>query len=100
VDHYRVLQVTRDADPVVIERAYKALSMKYHPDQASPAQRDTATRRMQRLNEAYRVLHDPNLRRDYDAQLPAETAADAWDEFLEIGLLGMFWNRARRSARS
>ncbi|TLM65927.1 MAG: hypothetical protein FDZ70_10710, partial [Actinobacteria bacterium] len=34
MDHYRTLQVTRDAEPEVIERAYRALSLKYHPDTA------------------------------------------------------------------
>jgi DnaJ-class molecular chaperone len=96
VDHYRRLQVTRDADPAVIERAYKALSMKYHPDQSAPEHRDVATRRMQNLNEAYRVLRDPNLRRNYDATLPAE-GASAWDQFWEVGLVGLFNDRFRRA---
>ena len=37
----------RDADPEVIERAYKALSMKHHPDRAASDNRAAATRRMQ-----------------------------------------------------
>lgn len=98
MDHYRVLQVTRDADPVVIERAYKALSLKYHPDQAPAQQREEATRRMQRINEAYRVLRDPESRRRYDATLPSESA-HAWDLFWEKGLAGLFvdrfWPRSR-----
>jgi len=94
VDHYRRLQVTRDADPVVIERAYKALSMKYHPDQSASAQRDAATRRMQQLNEAYRVLRNPDLRRNYDATLPSE-GDSGWDQFWEKGLVGLFKDRFR-----
>jgi molecular chaperone DnaJ len=92
VDHYRRLQVTRDADPAVIERAYKALSMKYHPDQSAAEQRDIATRRMQQLNEAYRVLRDPNLRRNYDETLPSD-GASGWDQFWEVGLVGLFRDR-------
>ena len=34
MDHYQTLQVIREADAEVIERAYKALSMKHHPDRA------------------------------------------------------------------
>ncbi len=98
MDHYRTLQVTRDADPVVIERAYKALSMKYHPDRAKSEQRDAATRRMQRLNEAYRILRDPALRRAYDAALPADSAS-GWDQFWERGLVGLFRDRFRPGAR-
>jgi len=92
VDHYRTLQVTRDADPAVIERAYKALSLKYHPDHAGAGEQARATRRMQQLNAAYDVLRDPAKRRAYDAMLPEETSS-GWDVFWERGLLGLFVDR-------
>jgi DnaJ-class molecular chaperone len=92
VDYYRTLQVTRDADREVIERAYKALSLKYHPDRAQPDRRTQATARMQRINEAYHVLHDSARRRAYDATLPPEHVS-GWDRFLESGLLGLFMDK-------
>jgi DnaJ-class molecular chaperone len=98
VDYYRMLQVTRDADPTVIERAYKALSLKYHPDVVPAERRADATRRMQQLNEAYRVLSDPRSRRRYDAMLPADSAS-AWEQFWERGLYGLFVDRFRGSGR-
>lgn len=99
MDHYRTLQVTRDAEPEVIERAYKALSMKHHPDVTPAGGAAGATRRMQHINEAYGVLRDPVSRRRYDASLPPE-GADAWDRFLESGLWGLFSERyAVRRAR-
>jgi DnaJ-class molecular chaperone len=98
VDHYRTLQVTRSADAEVIERAYKALSMKYHPDVASSGDRAEATRRMQHINAAYAVLRDPGKRRAYDAKLPPE-GADGWDRFLDHGLLGLFMDRFMPRAR-
>lgn len=98
MDHYRRLQVTRDADQAVIERAYKALSLKYHPDLVSAPQRDAATRKMQALNEAYRVLRDPASRRRYDATLPAD-GTSGWDQFWETGLVGLFNDRFRRQSR-
>jgi DnaJ-class molecular chaperone len=84
--------VTRDADPTVIERAYKALSQKHHPDHAVASQRDEATRRMQQLNEAYRVLRDPGLRERYDRTLPSD-GASGWDQFWDKGLVGLFRDR-------
>lgn len=94
VDYYRVLQVRRDADVEVIERAYKALSLKYHPDVSTPGQRQAATRRMQLINEAYRTLKDPVRRRRYDATLPPEgMPRAAWDEFWDKGLVGLFLER-------
>lgn len=92
MDHYRVLQVSRHAEAEVIEKAYKALSMKYHPDVATETDRDRATRRMQRINEAYRVLSDTAARRAYDRTLPAEGdgRAAGWERFWEAGLAGLF----------
>ena len=92
VDHYQTLQVIREADPEVIERAYKALSMKHHPDRSAPENRSVSTRKMQRINEAYRVLKDPELRRRYDATLPPP-GASGWDQFWDRGLVGLFADR-------
>lgn len=91
-DHYHTLQVSRDAEPEVIERAYKALSRKYHPDLQRESDRRKATGRMQEINEAYAVLRDPVARRRHDRELPAE-GTHAWDVFWERGLVGMFVSR-------
>ena len=95
-DHYEMLQVSRRAEREVIEKAYKALSMKYHPDKVAPERRERATRRMQRINEAYSVLSDPKRRAAYDATLPSR-GEYAWEEFMEKGLVGLFadWVRGR-----
>ncbi len=72
-DHYAVLQVERDAEPEVIEAAYRALARKYHPDVNRAGD---AAERMRRLNESYRVLHDAAARLAYDAaSLPARSVA-------------------------
>jgi len=92
LDYYRVLQVRRDADPEVIEKAYKALSLKYHPDRLPPERRAQSSERMRRLNEAYAVLRDPVKRARYDRTLPPEGGQGAWELFWEEGLVGM-WRR-------
>lgn len=93
MDHYQRLQVTRDADREVIEKAYRALSLKHHPDRASGRDQAQATRRMQRINEAYRVLRDPASRRAYDRTLPPPGSVSAWDQFMSKGLVGIFLDR-------
>jgi curved DNA-binding protein CbpA len=60
-DAYRALQVDPSAEPSVIEAAFRALARLYHPDGSRP---DAA--RMARINAAYRILRDPELRRQYD----------------------------------
>ena len=63
---YDVLNVAPEAEPVVLEAAYKALIKKYHPDQAveAPVSKDAAE-----INEAFAILKDPAKRADYDHRL-------------------------------
>lgn len=63
---YDVLNVAPEAEPVVVEAAYKALIKKYHPDQAveAPVSKDATE-----INEAFAVLKDPAKRADYDHRL-------------------------------
>ena len=59
---YQVLNVSPDAEPEVIEAAYKALMKKYHPDR-----RDGAAARATDLNAAFNILRDPHRRARHDA---------------------------------
>ncbi len=72
LDHYAVLGVSRGATAEEIKRAYRQQIARYHPDrfaQASPAEQAAASRRAQRINEAYAVLSDPALRLAYNRTL-------------------------------
>ncbi|MDP2181558.1 MAG: J domain-containing protein [Actinomycetota bacterium] len=100
MDYYRTLQISRDAEPEVVERAYKALCLKYHPDVVAPEHRPAATARMQRINEAYRVLSDPKARRRYTETLsPVAEGASAWEQFMSKGLLGLWFDQAFTRSR-
>ena len=71
-DYYAVLGVDKDASRVDIERSYKRLAGKHHPDRGGNEER------MKLLNEAYGVLKDSSLRRDYDSlRRPVATATAA-----------------------
>jgi curved DNA-binding protein len=63
-DYYSVLGVARDASREDIQRAYRKLARKQHPDVDKTA---GATQRFQQLQEAYEVLKDPEKRKRYDA---------------------------------
>lgn len=62
VDYYEVLQVHPRASEVMIKKAYRTLmgEMGAHPDLGGDEERAKL------INEAYRVLSDPDLRRAYD----------------------------------
>ncbi|MFI8593947.1 DnaJ C-terminal domain-containing protein [Microbacterium sp. NPDC078428] len=63
-DAYEVLGVSRDADQSEIQRAYRRLARKLHPDiNKDPGAEDE----FKELSEAYDVLSDPDQRKRYDA---------------------------------
>jgi curved DNA-binding protein CbpA len=69
--HYEVLGVAPEAAADDVRRAYLARAREAHPDRhidASGAQRADAERRMQKVNEAWRVLGNPRRRRRYDLE--------------------------------
>jgi curved DNA-binding protein CbpA len=76
-DPYKVLQVDPEAEPEVIEAAYRRLARKYHPD-VSPG--PESQERMVRINQAWEMLKEPGRRAAVDrararAQAAAATAA-------------------------
>jgi curved DNA-binding protein len=64
-DPYKVLQVDSEADPEVIQAAYRRLAQKYHPDLAADGD---AARRMVAINDAWAILRDPETRAAFDRQ--------------------------------
>lgn len=65
LDLYRIMQVDHQAEPEVIEAAYRKLSKKYHPDTNKNSGAET---KMKQINQAYAVLSVPEQRRQYDLQ--------------------------------
>jgi len=62
---YDVLNVAPDAEPVVIDAAYRALMKKYHPDQAAGESEGRPSSAAD-INRAFEILRDPTRRADYD----------------------------------
>jgi molecular chaperone DnaJ len=62
-DYYEVLGVSKTASIDDIRRAYRRLARQYHPD---VNKEDGAEDRFKEANEAYEVLSDETMRRNYD----------------------------------
>ena len=60
MDHYKTLGVAKNATPDEIKKAYRKLASQHHPDKGG----DTAM--FQKVEEAYRILSDPQKRQEYD----------------------------------
>ncbi|MEM7454590.1 MAG: DnaJ C-terminal domain-containing protein [Planctomycetota bacterium] len=68
-DYYRTLDVPRSASGDEIQKAYRRLARKYHPDlyaDKSDAEKDRATKKFQQIQQAYDVLGDAEKRQMYD----------------------------------
>jgi len=63
-NHYEVLQVSPRADQDTIQRVFRHLAKRFHPD--NPESGDAA--RFKQLVEAFHVLSDPTERAKYDVQ--------------------------------
>jgi len=75
MSYYDVLGVKNDANENEIKKAYRAMSLKYHPDRNPSAEANT---KIQQINEAYETLGDASLRKTYDMK-------DAMGENLKFG---------------
>ena len=71
-DYYGILEVNEKASQEIIEKAYKTLVKKYHPDLYSSVQKREAEMKLKYINEAYNILSDSFLRAQYDLELQKE----------------------------
>ncbi|HYA15700.1 MAG TPA: DnaJ domain-containing protein [Syntrophales bacterium] len=61
-DYYKVLQVIPEAEPEVIDGAYKRLVTKYHPDNKKTGN----AKKFRLIHEAHEILADPVKKKEYD----------------------------------
>ena len=73
VDYYETLQISPNADTETIQRVFRLLAQRFHPDN-----RETGNAsRFRELHEAYLVLNDPEKRAQYDVSYQA-ARQDRW----------------------
>ena len=77
-DYYKVLGVNRNDDQDTLQKAFRKLARKYHPDvNKDPG----AEAKFKELNEAYEVLKDPEKRAKYDRLGANWKAGDPFEGF-------------------
>ena len=72
-NYYDILGVKKDASKDDIRRAFKKLSLKYHPDKHindSEEDKKKAEDKCKEINEAYETLSDDKKRQEYDNPAP------------------------------
>lgn len=106
---YALLGVEPDASQEAIERAYAEQRARYAPEQVAgldPDLQRVATERSAEIERAYRILADPERRRQYDSSLangkapakapqrgltPRERLFAIAGAVLGVGLIALFW---------
>jgi curved DNA-binding protein len=63
-DHYEILRLSQNADEESIQRVYRTLAKRFHPDNSETAD----SQAFLRVNQAWRILSDPTKRARYDEE--------------------------------
>lgn len=106
-DYYEDLQISPNADMEMIERVFRILAKRYHPDNSETGD----TEKFNVLYKAYKVLSDPEKRAAFDAKYE-RLRADRWkiveeasesdgfehDERIRQGVLSLLYVARRQDA--
>jgi DnaJ family protein B protein 4 len=65
-NYYEILGLNQEASDTEIKKAFRSLSLKFHPDRNPDPE---ATTKFQYINEAYENLSDPDKRKQHDHEL-------------------------------
>ena len=102
-DYYEILGVPRTASDEDIKQAYRVLARRHHPDLHPDKEKETHTRRMQEVNEAYAVLGSKENRakfdqlgNDWEKGPPPEDAGTGRAEGLGADAFSEFFRRTFR----
>lgn len=68
-NYYEILEVNPKASKEIIEKAYRVLAKKYHPDLYTGDKQRYAEKKIKEINEAYKILSDDFLREQYDNEI-------------------------------
>jgi len=89
-NHYEALGLSKDANATDIKKAYRKLSLQYHPDRNSS---EEAIVKMHAINSAYEILSDHDKRSQYNMELEMGNGSipfqhmNSMDEFTDINQL-------------
>ena len=92
-NYYKILEVSENASIEIIEKAYKVLVRKYHPDLQGNSPKNEA--KIREINEAYSVLSDPYIKEQYDKEFKLENQIREFNNFQESDYSRMYREQQR-----
>ncbi len=87
-NYYDILEVNKNASSEIIEKAYKTLVKKYHPDLQENDLKIKYEEKIKKINEAYSILSDSEKRKNYDLFLKNnEVSIDDYNKLYQENII-------------
>lgn len=83
VDYYEVLQLSQQADAETIERVFRLLAKRYHPDNGDSGDDE----KFREVHNAYQILNDPERRAEFDVHYDRNKSLQ-WKIFNQNSAIG------------
>ena len=74
-NYYELLEIDSHASKEIIEKAFRVLAKKYHPDTQPQEKKQWAETKFKEINEAYEVLSNLERKKSYDEDLANSKAS-------------------------
>ena len=83
-NYYEELEISKTASKEVIEKVYKVLAKKYHPDTTQETDKQAAEEKFKIISEAYEILSDDEKRKKYDLELEQSNPSVSYEDYINI----------------
>ena len=83
-NYYDELEINKNASKEVIEKVYKVLAKKYHPDTTKEIDKIAAEEKFKIISEAYEILSNDEKRKKYDLELEQANPTISYEEYLNV----------------
>lgn len=83
-NYYDELEVSKSASKEVIEKVYKVLAKKYHPDTTKEDDKQVAEEKFKIISEAYEILSNDEKRKKYDLELEQSNPTISYEEYINV----------------
>lgn len=83
-NYYDELEISKTASKEVIEKVYKVLAKKYHPDTTKEVDKQAAEEKFKIISEAYEILSDDEKRKKYDLELEELNPTISYEDYMDV----------------
>ena len=79
-NYYEILEIDKKASIEIVDKAYKTLVKKYHPDLQEGSKKLECEEKLKLINEAYEILSNPDKREIYNQEIEFQSQQNRRDK--------------------